>query len=760
MEKKYKKEYKKEHSESVSQLIKNHNIIIKKLADKDVYTDDDLLLMEKIKVETKEILFQTEVFNRLSPEAISILNDTKFRLIDNNLLAFSYTPVDNQPILDSKTYAKVTDNNVIAKHKGVLNGKVVGTNKSTLGIIDDLTEYEGTPTLDIYKIMPDKTIGTLHDISIDNEYRIAFDFVLNRFPSKVHIDTKQYKYDSVPANIAKKYTTRRADLISFNYGPDDTQNTIQFGAIAPYNISVHGANTHDNTFDNFSIAACINHDTNKKFSIATDFKFGLGETYNVLIKIKLITQNKIDELSAEQEKFKIYVIDNLYAQTDTFVYDNVTYTVKSSIEQIDKWQKVLQESNLLYEANSIDYNVLKENYKIAIEERLDKCFGSNPVIVYKLEDAKIRLQFLEKYLESKDYFGNRGAYDISLFINGKREETVSTKNKIWGNKAKLQKMKGLLPTSPGFEPIRNIDKGVKEIAQYSNVICKFPIFVDNVIKTRLKRLSNLRRKSKLTGEEFAIEEIVDYRTWIYSNISVEDKLTLSNIEKLINGNSDIMSPYSAFETALRSYTDNFGKINNFDLQNMYGISNCYILMKQLDKLGVGSKIVVKNNEALDFDTKAYRYDTRIYSPDLEIMEPLYVNFGGNIDDVIRVSAYPATLPGAMTYKNAVDFSKECESKKGGKVVLKPRLQQNYRGKISYTRYSNKLPPHKVSVPVYTTLGISMPGIFPHQVVIEKPAIMNRADVSLSAQSNWDVVFNKIDLTKLYSICSTPYIIKK
>ena len=127
----------------------------------------------------------------------------------------------------------------------------------------------------------------------------------------------------------------------------------------------------------------------------------------------------------------------------------------------------------------------------------------------------------------------------------------------------------------------------------------------------------------------------------------------------------------------------------------------------------------------------------------------------------------------LDFKEAIQFKKELDENKLIGVVLKPRLIEG----SPRTAFTNKLPSHKICVPVYSDLSNEINGILPHHVIIDNPRLEKARVVAKLVESKTDaaqevpfsvsrpqqsqsVMFDLVDLTKLYSIYSTPYIIKK
>ena len=771
------------HASEVAQLVRNNNIIVKRITSNPVPSEIDLQLLEKIKIETDGILAQNMVIdNMLSVDTIAMLNDTKFRILDENAVAFSYTPKPVvKEVLPEKTYTNISGDFVIAKHENVSAGKAMGNTESTLGIIDDLTNYKGEPTLFIGKSKsgnPGVATDVLHNINISDEYKIAFDFTLNRFPSKVYQDTKQHPYSIKPANMAKKYTTRRADLISFNYGPDHTENTVQFGVMAPYGLNPDGTNRFDNYYDEFSIAACINHETNKKISLFTDYKFRLGETYHVLLKIKMISADYLYNFDVEIEKCK-------KAKSDNIVFDGVHYTAKTATEQLDIWSRLFSKSESEYEQLKNVYDILSTEYLKAVTDRSNEFQvyydSKSDGVYYNIEQAKHKLRSLDEILDNQDYFGYRGIYDISLFINGEREQVVTTNNKVWGKAGKIQKIKELIPSAPSFLYLHDSasDKAkakaeaasksrakaveAEKAIEYRIGMYKFPQFVDDIINTRINR----EIKSLRTGKK--IEELTDYNDYwgfVYQRLTDVQKLIISDIQSMCSNleidHTEFLANYWANIRDNRN-SETFSPVDYYHITpSAYDLEYLHYISKKMKRLGVMSKIISNDAQLEKMDNEHYSVDVRIINNrHVEGNYPilyLYKRFTDLQSDetVLRMlNSSPTTIQTRLSLSDAKQFKQECEDNKFAGVVLKPKLVNT----TNKTKFSNKLGPNKVSVPVYTSASLRTPGIFPHYIVIEKFLGFSRKPV-VDIVNSYTVALNKVDFTKLYSIYSTPYIIKQ
>jgi hypothetical protein len=222
-----------------SKISQDYNILYTlNLKSTDDYGQEDYDLINKIKNNLKERSKQTELLKTLTPEVGGNL-DYIVRTLNNMSILFTYSPADSQSKVarqnqtSEKRYAYKTGNTVIGLHPYVEGGKALGETKRTLGLIDDVTNYNGKPTMEITKQTAKSNVGNnLHQSTdVGGGYSVSFNFKLNRFPSKTYQDNSQNWF-------MKQYTTRRTDLITFEYEPNtNCSNTIEFGAMAPYDSS-------------------------------------------------------------------------------------------------------------------------------------------------------------------------------------------------------------------------------------------------------------------------------------------------------------------------------------------------------------------------------------------------------------------------------------------------------------------------------------------------------------------------------------------
>lgn len=339
--------------------------------------------------ETKSLILPSNISTKLNTLSLIVngytktLNDLSFSE-GGMVKAFDYTPV----LHNGKYFTK--DNGVIAKFTNANFGKVLGIDKRQQGLIDDITDYDGKSILSLSKNPNVPQKNYLHNIDIKDKYSTLFDFRLNRFPVKTH--NKK--------GITKQYTSRRSDIISFNYesnkkNTENLQNSISFGAMAPYGVKFSKKvppvkpNQHNQeyflraiyqkSYSPFSIAASITYEKNKKLSLYTDYKFELGKFYNVRLDIEFVKGSKeyIDEFKT--------AIDNAITDARVFTYDGVTYSldnyeekskeISSTLRDLAKpFEYALQTSREIFIFRDRTYNTIDDaqlaldNYKVYSEE--------------------------------------------------------------------------------------------------------------------------------------------------------------------------------------------------------------------------------------------------------------------------------------------------------------------------------------------------------------------------------------------------------
>ena len=369
--------------------------------------------------DTKLITLPSNISTKLNTLSLIVNGHTKtlndLTLSENGLMkTFEYTPVLN----NKKYFTK--DNGVIAKFTNVSFGKVLGVDKRHQGLIDDISDYDGKSILSLIKNPKVPQKNYLHNIDIKDKYSTLFDFRLNRFPVKTH--NKK--------GITKQYTSRRSDLISFNYESvkRNIGNSISFGAMAPYGVNFSEKippikpnqpnqeyflkAVYQKEYSPFSIAASITYEKNKKLSVYTDYKFELGKFYNVRLDVEFVNSSK-----EYIEGFK-NVIDTTLTDAKTFVYDGVTY----SIDDVEKKVKPILES-LREQVKPFEYALKKSQEYFTFE---NKNYNT-------IQDAQVEL---DNFIQYSEEYSNNFNYVIStaietFSINGATYNTIQDAQDYW-----------------------------------------------------------------------------------------------------------------------------------------------------------------------------------------------------------------------------------------------------------------------------------------------------------------------------------------
>lgn len=416
-------------SEKLNSIISDINSSHDKVQNISEINDNEFELIKKKTLslieETKSITLPSTILSKLNNLSLVVngqtktLNDVNFS--QNGLLkAFEYTPVIN----NKKYFTK--DTGIIAKFTNVSFSKVLGVEKRSQGLIDDLTKYDGISTLSLSKNINDITRKYqqdryLHDINIKDKYSTLFDFRLNRFPVKTH--NKK--------GITKQYTSRRSDIISFNYesSKKNTENSISFGAMAPYGINFSKKvppikpNQHNQeyflkaiyqkNYSPFSIAASITYENNKKLSVYTDYKFELGKFYNVRFDVEFVNE------SSEYITGLKTAIDNSLINAESFSYDGMSFSTFDDAKS--KMELKLEE--LREPLNAFNYAVSTSRENFTYEGR-----NYNTI-----EDA---YSALDNFINTSNEYSKNFEYAINtsketFSINGATYNTIQDAQDYW-----------------------------------------------------------------------------------------------------------------------------------------------------------------------------------------------------------------------------------------------------------------------------------------------------------------------------------------
>ena len=305
----------------VSEIIKKRYFEFEIIKKKSEITESDKKTLADIVKDVEGINKQTKIIKNLYTSDLVKLTKLTNVFEEYNHL-FSYDIKNNRYAKDDSTltYNENVGSNLIINN--FYNGN--GFNRKTLGINDDVTNYSNDPIFSVTKQTGNKSYGGfIHQVGIKNEYKISFEFILNRFPSKTFQNSEQ--------NLnTLQYTTRRTDLIKFLYKDNQNKNeklnpnVIEFGAMAPngnifdykyvkqrlespksiteeeikkikfsylnYGNLMKASKlylpSYKDKYSPFSIAASITCGNNYRISVFTDYKFNLGVSYFVTMIIR------------------------------------------------------------------------------------------------------------------------------------------------------------------------------------------------------------------------------------------------------------------------------------------------------------------------------------------------------------------------------------------------------------------------------------------------------------------------------------------
>ena len=368
----------------VSELIKKRHSEFAVLENKTELTESEIELLGKITEDILSIKEQHKTLKSLSPNDIVKVNQLLNALLQYSKI-FSYDTKNDKYLqnVSSLTYNDNVGSNLIINN--FYNGN--GFNRKTLGIIDDVTNYTNDPILNISKQTGNKPYGGyIHQVGINEEYKISFEFVLNRFPSKTYQDSdKNYSM--------KKITTRRTDLISFFYKDFENShenvnpNVIEFGAMAPMGVF----------FDS------------KKMNSVEEFV----ESFKVKTTEPKL-KGEAPKLEGKKTNHYSYVED-VVKRIHNFPYQN-TYSQFSIAASI----------------------TCGKNYRISVSTDYKFQLGINYLVTL----------IIRKISEGK--FGGEGDYETILEVNGVQEPTSSYNGKVWGKSGNVHKNRNLIPSQPNF----------------------------------------------------------------------------------------------------------------------------------------------------------------------------------------------------------------------------------------------------------------------------------------------------------------------
>jgi len=327
------------------------NLKTKQLSEEEELNEVETRKLKDLETQFDEVMKEPKTLAEL-PISTNIAISKFDNIIKENTTIFTYTPVASTPKnVNNNTSSNVeTDKStLLVKHEKVSNGMAIGITKDSLGVVDDLLNYTGQPTLKIQTlntVLRKDTPLTTDDLG--NTYSISFVFRLNRFPSKAYF----------AGNRVKRIITRRTDLLAFEYMGKHIDDfggcKIEFGAMAPfgryvknqkeieeapqqqydengnpiepkYDENGNPINTmveeilmleYKNKYSPFSIAAHIqNNNFAGSTSIYTDYKFELGKEYHVTLSIVKLKPNEVESFGVVSDYGISLSVDNVSEKT-------------------------------------------------------------------------------------------------------------------------------------------------------------------------------------------------------------------------------------------------------------------------------------------------------------------------------------------------------------------------------------------------------------------------------------------------------------
>jgi len=303
---------KERKAERLRNLIIKNSKTTKELLKKSELTKEDSALLSDIVDESKKIL-TTNIINRVELPYVKQIQEILHSTSNLTLSTlFSYEPTSVTEKETGNYSIKLNDTYYNYQHK--INGKfVAGTTDTRLGIIDDLVNLDKPNILKIKKMGVNTNVDPLYSETIEDEYTLSAQFKLNRFPSKVHSQVMDKNGNGLV--YTKRLTSRRTDILSFNY---DSDAKIEIGAMAP-SVIKNDLPVYGNKFSPYSICVSISSGNKNKHSVYTDYKYQFGEIQYLTLKIKKapsFDQQYIDDFE--------YVMNEHISsgvKGDTFFYD-------------------------------------------------------------------------------------------------------------------------------------------------------------------------------------------------------------------------------------------------------------------------------------------------------------------------------------------------------------------------------------------------------------------------------------------------------
>jgi len=283
---------KKKYSLEISKSIEESHDRYVVLMNKTEMTDAEVNEKGQLGNNILQIKDKKGVVKHIPTTTISSLNKIFYNYI-GYAIGLDFTP--EYVRTQTKTYFNDEGNSLMVKHNNnISNNMIIGVSKTTKGINDDVTDFNGKPNLSITRQVGNQPFGGfIHNQNVGKEYVISFEFSLSRFPSKVYQDSNQTYH-------MKQITTRISELICFEFGDG---RLIEFAAMAPTGVgSDNTTPKFKNRYSPFSIAVSFPYGL-VKHSIHTDYKFELKKTY--LVKLIIIGNNDLSY--SDQLMYQLYI---------------------------------------------------------------------------------------------------------------------------------------------------------------------------------------------------------------------------------------------------------------------------------------------------------------------------------------------------------------------------------------------------------------------------------------------------------------------
>ena len=379
-------------------------------------TEIEVETAKRIENYLENLISQYKTLAALPASTNAVLSKVNHLVSQKFVNVFSYTPIQDQ----NKNLASTKRLTILrggfekapyVKLNNVKGNMAVGTSTQSFGITDDLLNYTGQPTLRIQSmagLLIDSS-APLYSSAIEDRYSVSFIFKLNRFPSKLHKNQNNFR----------QITTRRTDLLSFNYEGD---SRIEFGAMAPFTY-YKGRNknsiirTFEGNYNQFSIAANIVGPKGGSKSFYTDYKFELGKEYQVKLVIVKTNESDNNEFGSIDNYFVYMYVNNVLesiAMTDCKVWGQKGNFYKRNQGNMLKRKHFDKEFNLIatqpnflpyfvpaWESNKFGGTELGINNNVEYYTRLGN-FKFKPLFTQS-KATPISLSYLNKSIKSHSF---------------------------------------------------------------------------------------------------------------------------------------------------------------------------------------------------------------------------------------------------------------------------------------------------------------------------------------------------------------------